>query len=101
MGERLQSLDEVCPHRVYERHSIEQLFGVTRWQVQKWCDSGVMKRLPQTGKRIRVSGVEILRFAREVIGVTPQPRPPEGKRRCERCDRPSSWCACGEEREAS
>lgn len=99
MGERrLSSLDEVQPHHVYERHSIEELFGVGRWQVQKWCDTGVLKRLPQTGKRIKVAGVELLRFAREVLGVEQALRPPESKR-CKRCSRPSSWCACSEREE--
>lgn len=103
MGERLGSLSEVQPHRVYERHAIEELFGVGRWQVQKWCDTGVLKRLPQTGKRIKVAGAELLRFAHEVIGVEVAQRPaPVGPlARCELCDRPQSWCACSEEEKAS
>lgn len=64
-----ETFDDVMAHRVYRRHDVQTLFGVSRWQVEKWAQTGLLRRIPETGTHLKFSGAELVRFSVEVLGV--------------------------------
>lgn len=40
-----------------------EIIGVSRWTIYRLIESGHLAKLPHLGKKVRIAGVEIQRFA--------------------------------------
>lgn len=48
---------------VYSAAEAADVLRVSKWQLYRWVDEGVLARIPHTGRRVLIARVELERFA--------------------------------------